>query len=704
MTGAISPGRPHDRDDDDDDKDDGASDEELSPDSDPSEDARSNTSSSASSRTKSSTIKKVIIPDARRIQAARRQRQEARAQKEYIPLGREGERSPSTPGDPEQEDRSDDHEEEDDEPDDHERRIEFAPRSRTVRERIAEKLGGSVSDDSASQDSEEREDQELWEEQQIGKGVKRHPGEQSPGSDSSASSSRGRQKKKVIPKSLPPVTVSMVKKRITGKLDSLREVHRAREAELRRMEGDMDGARTALENLENGSSDRQLSFYRDMNLYVGNLVECLREKVMEINSLELDMTTLLSDQAEALLARRRETVRKESSRLQQLSYTSDPENEGNLGDDLKEAQIKGDEDSDSPPADSEPSSEEEEELQKKKAELVSRSQGVFADVQEEFWDVRKVLSRFEEWRGLFSDSYHSAYISLCLPKLLNPLIRLQLLGWSPLLSVGEDFEAFPWYPAVETFCHGHGYEERDNPDKKTLPAIIEKTVLPKMQGYVELVWDPLSRRQSSSLAQLCHRLKDDYFLFLGEHSKPAKAFLDAVIGRLRSSVDEDIFVPLYPKKFLEDRSSPQCRFRDAQFWTAVKLLGNMALWDGVIPGEILKELMLDKLLNRYLMMTLLNEPRPLDALHKSRKVAVCFPESWFRDVSGGSSLPQLQSLSKLLLQTAHSICKQQPDSPSTRDFVSDVLTVLASIKAWDNVTAIAEKYHYTDLLDTLDMT
>lgn len=66
------------------------------------------------------------------------------------------------------------------------------------------------------------------------------------------------------------------------------------------------------------------------------------------------------------------------------------------------------------------------------AELLLRSQAVFSDVQDDFSDVRKILSRFEEWRSCHSDSYHSAYISLCLPKLLTPIVRHQLLGWSPL--------------------------------------------------------------------------------------------------------------------------------------------------------------------------------------------------------------------------------------------------------------------------------
>lgn len=65
-------------------------------------------------------------------------------------------------------------------------------------------------------------------------------------------------------------------------------------------------------------------------------------------------------------------------------------------------------------------------------EILLRSQELFSDVQDEFCDVKKILSRFEEWRGFYSDSYHSAYISLCLPKLLNPIIRHQLLAWNPL--------------------------------------------------------------------------------------------------------------------------------------------------------------------------------------------------------------------------------------------------------------------------------
>lgn len=64
-----------------------------------------------------------------------------------------------------------------------------------------------------------------------------------------------------------------------SRLDSLKEVYRARQAELRRMEGDAENAKSSLELLEESSSEAQLRFYRTMILYVHNLVECLQEKV-----------------------------------------------------------------------------------------------------------------------------------------------------------------------------------------------------------------------------------------------------------------------------------------------------------------------------------------------------------------------------------------------------------------------------------------
>ncbi|NXJ12089.1 GCFC2 factor, partial [Odontophorus gujanensis] len=91
------------------------------------------------------------------------------------------------------------------------------------------------------------------------------------------------------------------------------------------------------------------------------------------------------------------------------------------------------------------------EFQKSKDNILEESRKIFEDVHADFCDIRKILLKFQEWKEKFPDSYCDAYISFCLPKLLNPLIRVQLINWSPLEQNFTDLEEMPWFRAVEEF-------------------------------------------------------------------------------------------------------------------------------------------------------------------------------------------------------------------------------------------------------------
>ena len=65
-------------------------------------------------------------------------------------------------------------------------------------------------------------------------------------------------------------------------------------------------------------------------------------------------------------------------------------------------------------------------------QLSASGKEVFADVVEDFHKLSLIKQRFEEWKFGFPESYQQAYISLCIPKLFAPLVRLQLLDWNPL--------------------------------------------------------------------------------------------------------------------------------------------------------------------------------------------------------------------------------------------------------------------------------
>jgi len=52
---------------------------------------------------------------------------------------------------------------------------------------------------------------------------------------------------------------------------------------------------------------------------------------------------------------------------------------------------------------------------------------------EEYCTVRGILLKFELWRETDMDAYKEAYVSLCLPKIISPIIRLQLVTWNPIM-------------------------------------------------------------------------------------------------------------------------------------------------------------------------------------------------------------------------------------------------------------------------------
>lgn len=65
-------------------------------------------------------------------------------------------------------------------------------------------------------------------------------------------------------------------------------------------------------------------------------------------------------------------------------------------------------------------------------EILRDHKQIFEDVHDDFCNIQNILLKFQQWREKFPDSYYEAFISLCIPKLLNPLIRLQLIDWNPL--------------------------------------------------------------------------------------------------------------------------------------------------------------------------------------------------------------------------------------------------------------------------------
>ncbi|XP_009640812.2 GC-rich sequence DNA-binding factor 2 isoform X2 [Egretta garzetta] len=629
------------------------------------------------------------IPSAACIDAARRKRHLARTRADYLPLDvsnshRVSRRRESS--DLESEDESD------------MKNLNFVPKMRTLRQRMTEHMV-SVSDESS-----EDEAQIKWEEQQIKKAVKLS---QETYDDASLHKSQPTKPKFDPSVSLPPVNLEIVKKRLTERITSLQDVHRAHQREYEKYMEDIESSKMTVQELEK-SSDAAVNykFYRAMKTYVENLVNCLNEKLKYINDVELAVHLLLQQRAMRVLKRRQDELKNESAYVQHLTSGNDKATNGKLEGDEKTQLLEmcehrrtcrqqvrecsGEADHhEGMSSDDELTPTEVTEFQKSKDNVLEDSKKVFEDVHADFCDIRKILLKFQEWKEKFPDSYCDAYISFCLPKLLNPLIRVQLINWNPLENFTE-LEEMPWFRAIEEFSGAKKVSESkrdDDPDQEVLPRVIEKTILPKMTAFVKSVWDPLSTSQTKNLVQLCNDVFEKQDLSKNGCSRAKEDLINMVVLRMKKSVEEDVFIPLYPKSSVEDKSSPCSKFQERRFWSAVKLLSNVLLWDGIVQEDTVRDLGLSKLLNRYLLLNLLNTPPGPDNIEKCNKVVACLPGRWFQDLKSGSTLPELLNFCQHLLQCARVLHKNN-HSEETKA----VLLMLVKVKALHVVEGFIEEY------------
>ncbi|KFP63163.1 GC-rich sequence DNA-binding factor 2, partial [Cariama cristata] len=557
-------------------------------------------------------------------------------------------------------------------------------------------------------ESSEDEAQIMWEEQQIKKAVKIS---QETYDDASLHKSQPAKSKFDPPVSLPPVNLEIVKKRLTERITSLQDIHHAHQREYEKYMEDIENSKMTVQELEK-SSDAALNykFYRAMKTYVENLINCLNEKLKYINELELAAHVLLQQRAMTVLKRRQDELKNESAYIQHLTSGNDKQTNGGLEDKTQLLEMceqrrtcrrqvrecSGEADHhEGMSSDDELTPTEVNEFQKSKDNVLEDSRKVFEDVHADFCDIRKILLKFQEWKEKFPDSYREAYISFCLPKLLNPLIRLQLINWNPLEQNFTELEEMPWFRAIEEFSDAKNIPESkkdDDPDGEVLPKVIEKTILPKITAFVKSVWDPLSTSQTKNLVQLCNNIFEKQVLSKNECSRGKEELMDMIVLRMKKSIEEDVFVPLYPKSTVEDKSSLCSKFQERRFWSAVKLFSNVVLFDGIIQEDTVRDLGLSKLLNRYLLLNLLNTPLGPDYIEKCNKVVACLPERWFRDLKSGSTLPELLNFCQHLLQRACMLHKNN-HSDETRE----ILLLLVKVKALHIVEDFIEEYELEHL-------
>ncbi|XP_054569413.1 PAX3- and PAX7-binding protein 1 isoform X1 [Eptesicus fuscus] len=537
------------------------------------------------------------IPDAAFIHAARKKRQMARELGDFTPHDSEPGKGRLV--------REDENDASDDEDDDEKRRIVFSVKEKSQRQKIAEEIGIEGSDDDALVAGEQDEELSRWEQEQIRKGINipqvqaSQPAEVNmyypstyqampygssygiPYSYTAYGSSDGKSQKtdnsapfKTPSNEMTPVTIDLVKKQLKDRLDSMKDEHKAnRQQHEKHLQSRVDSTR-AIERLEgsSGGIGERYKFLQEMRGYVQDLLECFSEKVPLINELESAIHQLYKQRASRLVQRRQDDIKDESSEFSSHSNKAlMAPNLDSFGRDralyqehakrriaerearrtrrrqAREQTGKMADHLEGLSSDDEETSTDITNFNLEKDRISKESSKVFEDVLESFYSIDCIKSQFEAWRSRYYTSYKDAYIGLCLPKLFNPLIRLQLLTWTPLEAKCRDFENMLWFESLLFYGCEEREQEREDVDIALLPTIVEKVILPKLTVIAESMWDPFSTTQTARMVGITLKLVNGYPSVANAENKNTQVYLKALLLRMRRTLDDDVFMPLYPK-------------------------------------------------------------------------------------------------------------------------------------------------------------
>ncbi|GAB1300421.1 PAX3- and PAX7-binding protein 1 [Apodemus speciosus] len=420
--------------------------------------------------------------------------------------------------------REDENDASDDEDDDEKRRIVFSVKEKSQRQKIAEEIGIEGSDDDALVTGEQDEELSRWEQEQIRKGINipqvqaSQPTEVNmyyqntyqtvpygasygiPYSYTAYGSSDAKSQKpdNTVPFKTPsnemaPVTIDLVKKQLKDSVGLHERITKLIDSSMKKhLQSRVDSTR-AIERLEGSSWGVLVNGINFCKKCEGMSKTCLSvsvKRVPLINELESAIHQLYKQRASRLVQRRQDDIKDESSEFLKPfkdkalmapnldSFGRDRalyqehakrriaerearrtrrrqarEQAGQMADHLEGLS-----------SDDEETSTDITNFNLEKDRILKESSKVFEDVLESFYSIDCIKAQFEAWRSKYYMSYKDAYIGLCLPKLFNPLIRLQLLTWTPLEN---------------------GNKRRMMLMLLLLPTIVEKVILPKLTVIAE---------------------------------------------------------------------------------------------------------------------------------------------------------------------------------------------------------------------------
>lgn len=318
---------------------------------------------------------------------------------------------------------------------------------------------------------------------------------------------------------------------------------------------------------------------------------------------------------------------------------------------------------------------------------------IFSDASEEYSQLSLVKTRMEEWKREYSSSYNDAYISVSLPLIFSPYVRLELLRWDPLHK-GLDFQDMKWYKLLFTYGlpeDGKDFVHDDgDADLELVPNLVEKVALPILHYEVSHCWDMLSQQETMNAIAATK-------LIVQHVSHKSEALADLLVSirtRLADAVAK-LTVPTWSPLVLA-AVPDAAKIAAYRFGVSVRLLRNICLWKDIFAMSVLEKLALDELLYAKVLPHFRSISENVqDAITRTERIIDSLYGVWAGPSVTGDKNRKLQPLVAYVLSLGKILERRNVQES---DLARRLKRILVDLNEYDHARTMARTFHLKEAL------
>ncbi|THU60446.1 hypothetical protein C4D60_Mb07t12790 [Musa balbisiana] len=332
-----------------------------------------------------------------------------------------------------------------------------------------------------------------------------------------------------------------------------------------------------------------------------------------------------------------------------------------------------------------------------KNELLQTAEEIFSDASEEYSNLMTVKERFERWKSQYLSSYRDAYVSLSIPSLFSPYVRLELLKWDPLYDA-TDFFDMEWHRLLFDYgLPGKGQDfEPNDADANLIPEIVEKVALPILHHEIAHCWDILSTQRTKNAVFATNMV----ISYVPASSKPLRELLTVVHNRLNEAISS-LNLPVWSS--VVTKAVPgTAQIVAYRFGMSVRLLRNICLWKNILSMPVLENLALEELLGGKLLPHVKSiMPNIHDAIMRTERIVASLVGVWSGlDVTSRPS-QKLQPLVDCIAELGGKLEKRHASGVSEEEtfgLARRLKNMLVSLNEYDKARAILRIFQLKEAL------